>query len=111
MLIVLAAFSDEEIEAHGSEAAHSEPRDLGLVASGFHVHPLPGEGHLGPALPPPTGYRFPIRKPHRAAPGVFPVQGTCFPTGDLRHKALQFGTRLGVLICAFLPELYLSHCR
>ena len=42
MLIVLAAFYDEEIEAHGSEAAHSEPRDLGLVASGFHVHPLPG---------------------------------------------------------------------
>ena len=78
LLIVLAAFYDEEIEAHGSEAAHSEPRDLGLVASGFHVIPSQVRGTWDQPCPPPTGYRFPIRKPHRAAPGVFPVQG--YPT-------------------------------
>ena len=51
LLVVLAAFYDEEIEVQGSEATHSEPRDSELVGSGFHAHPLPGEGHPGPVLP------------------------------------------------------------
>lgn len=78
---VLAALYDEEIEVQGSEATHSEPRDSELVGSGFRAHPLPGEGHPGPVLPPPTGHRFAIRKPHPAVRGVFTVQGSYVPNG------------------------------
>lgn len=76
--MVLAAFYDEEVEAQGSEATHSEPRDLELVTSGFHVHPLPGEGHLGPALPPTHRVSFPHQEASPRCPWGVPCPGDLF---------------------------------